>query len=727
MSSSLDFTLLPLVRHSGKDHIKMPGLYAAEPPRSAARGRSSDYLIIHLALDGNAPLSTRGMNKLLESLATAYYKTVGSSTAAMRAVAEGLNEYLLKRNLNAVSRGLQAIGMLTLGVMRHNRIYLLQSGPGQAYLIRADGVQQFYDPDAAGRGLGLSRATSFLYHQSKLSAGDVLLISPEPPLAWNTTTLRTFHGLPLGDLHRRLIRRAGSNLDAAMMLVQDGSGNMRLLRPQSNRGQDQTSRNESQPTRESVSQAGVAADVSGVKTSPPVEASLPAASNPPPVVSPAAKTSSLRKAWSTTIGPGLLALGRAVGKMFRQAAQTLGTLVQRMLPDEELLSLSRSTMAFIAVAVPLIVVTVASIVYFKRGREVIYDKYFSEAQYAMGQAQQYELAGQQRIAWGATLEYIDLAEEYRVTKESQGMRNQARMALDALNFIKRVDYQAADIDGLPRSVNITRIVPVQNTDLYLLDEVEGKVYRAVFTGDGLELDKAFQCEPMPGPLIVGKLVDIVPLPQGSSDGATIMGMDENGNLLRCIPGSDAPLGFSMGPPDSNWGVPQAAVMDRRVLYVMDAMTSSVWVYDGSDEYRELPDFFFGADVPSMQDVVDLTVGNGKLYLLYSDGRLTTSFTGGDAYKNPAIYHDSREGMEDGEKVEGATFSEILFTHSPVSSVYLLDPVEQAIYQFTPKLVYQQQYRSRVDLPKGQATAFAITPNERVFLAIGDSVYYASFP
>lgn len=741
MTTSLDFILLPLVRKAGKDRPKMPGLYATAPPRRTARGRASDYLILHLALEGNAPLSSSGHSKLLESLAEAYFKTGGSSTAAMRRVAEGLNEYLLKRNMNAASRGLQGIGMLTLAVIRYEHIYFLQSGAGQVYLIRSEGVQHFHDPDDAGRGLGLSRAPSFCYHQSPLSPGDVLLISSHPPLSWNTTTLRTFHGSPLGDLHRRLIRRAGSELDAAMMLVREGEGKLQLLRPQPLREEGQAPRKQKQAARESAPpdppKAAPRSESRPEEKAKPVRRESSQEKSLPQKVESVEEKASFGEIWKSKVAPVLLAVGGAIKHTGQRLTQMIGTLARRMLPDETMLSLPGSTMAFIAIAVPLIVVAVASVVYFQRGRGKYYEQYMTDARAAAEQAKQYEDPLQQRSAWHTVLDYIDAAAEYQATEKSELLRENARIALDTLDKVVRVSYQQANIEALSDKIEIKRIVSTRSGDVYLLDGQEGDVYRAVFTGEDYELDEAFQCGPMPGPLIVGELVDIAALSWPSFDGATLLGIDDAGNLLRCFPNGEKPLAFQLGAPKLGWSKLQAMATgapERDKLYVMQpehpmVEQRGVWMFDGSQEYREDPIFFFGDQVPSMQDVLDLTVADGRLYLLHADGHLTTSKINGEDYQDPAIYGDTRAGMEAGPTVERAAFSQLQYAPPPDPSVYFLDSDNLAIFQFSLQLAYQRQYRPQGISSEQPATAFAVSvaPDHKSFLAFGNQLYYALLP
>lgn len=747
MTSSLDLFLLPLWRQAGKDRPKLPGVYAADAPRRAARGRSGDRFFVYLTMEGNAPLSPKELDALLAQVAALYFKTTGSATAAMRAVAEKLNELLLKRNMNVASRGRQAIGVLALGVIRANHLYLLQSGASQAYLIFTDGAKQFYDPSATGRGLGLSRAPALYFHQAELHPGDVLLVSPSPPLTWNTTTLRNLHGLAAGDLYQRLVRRAAGDIEAAMLMVKAGKGELRLMSPRVNseprpKPVDESPPKETTPPRKTEAAArrpirGRAASASQhpeepLPSSVPVsKASGVSVAPTRPSVEPEARRPARKPAAARARkmgGETLKMLARAGATSLQQMLSALQTLFRRMLPDESMLSLPGSTMAFGAVAIPLIVVTVAAVVYFQKGRVRYYEDYLAQAQWAVGEAQQFEHASEQRIAWQAALDYLEQAESYRITDDSQTLRNYANVALDSLDMIDRLRFNPIIEGGLPAGVDIRRIVATRENELYLLDSVSGSVFRAVATGNSYQLDPNFTCGPVPGPLIIGPLMDIEALPTGYPNGAALIAMDGNGNLVQCIPGSENQLSYSMLPPSSNWGTPIAFATDAGDLYILDSLTSSVWVYDGAMEYRDLPHFFFGDQVPpSMQDVIDLTVSDGHLYLLYSDGHLVTSAYAEDSITNPQIFTDTREGYEDAAVFSGADFDEIQFAPPPDPSIYLLDGDAHAIYHFTVQMVYKRQYRPLGILFDEPASAFTIGPKHQAFMAVGNQVYSALLP
>ncbi|RME08865.1 MAG: hypothetical protein D6803_00120 [Anaerolineae bacterium] len=726
MTDSLDQVLLPIVRRGGKEVPRLPGVHVAMPPRRAARGRSRDRLFVYLKLEGNAPLSPTEMERLTAQLAAEYYRTAGSATSAMRAVAEGLNELLLHRNLSAVNRGRQAIGVLVMGVVRGERLFLLQCGSAQSYLINAEGVKQFHEP-GAGRGLGVGRAARLQFYQTPLKPGDTLLMSPNPPLTWNTTTLRNLRRLVLKELYARLLRRTSGDIEAVALQVTRGKGRIRLVGP--------ASASEARPSRPAAQPqptppppqkpATPVAEANGVAVAPlkppppPPSQGKPATETQSP--SPPAAKSPPRE---SRVRAGWRALRTFAGSMWR----AFGTLLARLMPEESALNLPPSTLMFIAVAVPLIVVAVSMAVYLQRGEGALYEVYVERARQAGDQAETFEHAAEQRIGWQAVLEYVDLAEEIKVTEETQRLRALATQQLDNLDKVVRIEVQRAFAAGeLPAGTRISRLAISQENDLYMLDATTGQVYRAVFTGKGYERDEAFYCGKVQTPLIVSDLVDIAPLPPGHPAGATLIGLDGDGNLVECIPGRSDQLIIQPPAPDSNWGTPRAIALDGGDLYVLDTLTNSVWVYSSASNYSELPEFFFGNDVPDMQNVVDITATNGTLYLLNQDSSMIIARYQSDVVDEPAIYQDSRPDLPDGPTLSYATFRQLQYSPPPDPSIYLLDGEQQAVYHLSLQLVYQRQYRPVLPLPEGEVTAFAIGPDRRVFLATGDQVYFGFLP
>ncbi len=796
MSNSLDLNILPMVRQSGQDKAEMPGLFAVTPPRRAARGRASDSLVLYLEMAGNAPLIPEQINQLLARLTQTYYKTPGSVTAAMRTVAETLNQYLLDRNLRISSSGRQGIGLLIQVVLRNDVIYMAQSGPVHAYVIAAQETQHMHNAQGAGRGLGLSRTTPIRYFQAKMAPSDFLLITVEPPPGWTENTLRPPSRVGLEGMRRKLLDHAARELKAVLIQAQSGSGKLRLLRrkaglpdmAQPTAAQPIAAQPEAEPRverevveeiptgevsvaalEEAAAQAQVEAlpseeapqapDVSEERQAAqpekveivastglrragwgrPARTSTPAAS--PPVTGQGA--ASPRKASpprqprpelsAAPLKAVLSTFGRALSSVFGPVGRGLGSILKNVLPDESLLNLSPSAMIFFAVAVPVVMGVIGARVYVQRGRAAQHQVYYEQALQAAEQAVFLSDPAELRSAWEVVVNNLDQAEAYAVTEESQALRAEARTTLDELDFVERLDYQPAIIGlsaGLGESVMVTRMVATDG-DLYMLDSSQGVVKRAILTGSGYQIDPTFNCGPSYGTTIVGPLIDIVALPRGSTMNATILGMDANGVLLYCVPGGGAPLSAQMAPPNINFGSPKALTLDTGDLYVLDPQTNAVWIYRRM-EFAQQPRLFFGDQIPPMQDVIDLAVNLDDLYLLHADGHMTMCtysvfVEAPTRCEDPILFTDPRPGRMDGPVLPDSLFSQMYFSPPPDPSIYMLDPGNQAIFHFSLRMAFQRQLRALEDLPEGPATAFAVSPNRTVFIAVGNEVFYAALP
>jgi hypothetical protein len=602
----------------------------------------------------------------------------------------------------------------------------------------------------------MGRATPIQYHQAEVSAGDLFLISPNPPVAWNQALLQSLYGKPLEQVHLQLLQHAGEDVEAALVDIRTGDGQLLTLRPELKTGEDEISAPPvvppEAPTETSLQTPTTQSEIS-TGSPPPTDAaspqldapkSKPAVQQPSVVIAPTKDATPesqdgdpnpqpLKRKRKPFIGPALLTFSRAVGTTLRQFFLTLGTMVRRMLPDEKILDLPPSVMLFGAVAIPLIVVAIAGVVYAREGRGRMYQEQLVQAQSIAEQALPLQDPLEVRNAWDQVLFYLDEAAQYGDTQEARDLRAYAYSVLDNLDIVERLDYQAGIVNGLPRDVTVAKIVVNADNELYLLNGENGYVLRATYTDQGYELDPVFNCGPVPGPLQVGALIDIEALPRGQEDGATLLGMDANGNLLRCIPGEEnAPSAMQMAPPDVNWGEPRTFALDGGNIYVLDPQTNSVWIYWAIDGYAELPTYFFGNQVPPLHSVLDMTVSDGNLYLLHEDGHMTVCdynsyIDAPTRCTDPAEYIDLRAGYPSGPQMQGTQFSQLQFAPPPDPSIYLFDPQDEAIYHLSMRLAYQRQYRPAEPLLAEEVTAFAVGRDRRAFIATENQVYFAVMP
>jgi hypothetical protein len=752
MASSLDLLILPLARTGGQEQASVPGLHVAAPPKRPARFRNRDRLALHLVLTGTAPLSPEQVNALVENLAKTFYSTPGTVTTAQRAIAEALNQYLLDRNLRNASTGQQVTGHLTQIVFREDRLSIAQSGISHAYLLTESGFDHVHDPALAGNGLGMNRTTPIHFTQINLKANDAAVIAVDPPLVWTKETLMSPRGQGPESLRRRLLSAADGELNAFLVQAQPGSGQLRLLRPVKVAVPPTASARP--PAIEAAPETSMRPHAAGT----PITAEImPGAESTADDYAPALERKAagmeqvsgaarqdrrpqspagVRRQADRTAAPPVITswfgkAGMTTRNTTRRVLLGIGEVARRILPDSSLFTIPSSTMALMAIGVPLVVVTIAALVFFQRGRKEQFDLYFVQAQAAAAEAGAKTDPRELRQAWGTTLAHLEQAESFLVTEESRQLREQAQVVLDRLDVIERLDYKPAIVGGLPEKASIIRLVAVED-DLFLLNSTDGIVLHALFTSEGYRLDPTFQCGPGPvGGFIVGSLIDIAPAPEEDALNASLLGIDASGNLLKCFVG-ESPVATPLQPPDISWGAPRAITVDGNNLVVLDPQTSAAWMYQEMN-LNEAPRQFFDEQIPRIQDAIDLAAFQGDLYMLHSDGHLTTCSFGAVSAsptrcQEQAVFTDPRAGRQSGPLLEDATFSEIKLSPPPEPAVYLLDPNTKSIYQFSVRLTYDRQFRPRNPLAEAPVTAFAVEKSNRIaFLAVEDQVFYAAMP
>ncbi len=760
---------------------ELPGVWVSTPPKKTSRGREGDLLILFLSLARKTALQNEELNDLLERSAQAYYKSSGSLTAAMRAAAETCNAQLMERNLkSARDEGGQAIGRLNLAVLRGNDLFLAVAGPSHAFVLGSAAFQDCFDPQAS-RGLGANSAAALRYFQATIQAGDVLVLSPEPPESWSEEALAGSPALTLEHLRRRLLNGIGPNLQAVVFKFQAGSGTVHALRhrsaapstmayapvePTVAAGAQPAAAAPAQPAAAPVSQPieyGAAAPTPAPAPLRPAPAKTPVAAVQPvapeeeePAAAPqpndtaaaleAARLARLRrserkqkvaavwagwKGFNERLGRGWHGL---LTRLAPQRAASGGGAAAEPAPRT---AVSPLLLVFITIAVPLVVVAIAMTVYLQSGRSQQRETYYEQATRFANQALTQTDPQQQRGTWSQVLQWLDKAEEYGATAESRALRKRAQQGVDAVDTIVRVDFKPVSRVSLPATFQISRLV-ANGDDLYLLDSSNGSVRRLFFTAQGYELDTKFNCGPgINNSVIVGALVAIAPMPPVNPRNATLAAMDAGGNLLYCIPGKDPDV-RTLAPPNVGWGKISHIIIIQETLYVFDALGNAVWRYEGKDLiYKDRPALFSEKFNLSMGNVVDMAMYEDYVYFLRNTGqviRCTLSKVKEIPTRcdDPAKFSDTRAGRErNPQSMPETRFAQLLAINAPDPSLYILDAQNAAIYRFSVVLNFQDQLRpsgtTDITLPRSEPSAFTITPRRLAFLAYTNQVFMAQMP
>ena len=789
--TNLDLTLLPLYRLNRQELQTLPGLLATTPPRKTARGREQDRLIVYLVLTGNATLSTAEYLQLTSQAANTFFQTSGALTTALRTAAETINHSLLNRNLGSTGRGQYAVGWLVLAVLRGAQCTLLQSGPTHIYALNGEAITHTHDPALSGKGLGLSQASPTYFTQTELQPVDRLIFAGKLSPKMETALGHVGHD-SIEATRRKLLSLSQDDINAVIIRAKEGTGELIVMRPAPSTSSapkaataagtpstlpmeteslppsgesDFTPQAESLETElppefapEEIQEIEFTPSAYGIPPQsedgglPEIEQILPEFPASIPRVASQdqdeSDASSLREMdepildepkeprqpseATRQVARGLVGGIRASRRMGDAFTRNLAKFLPSLLPGSEGNTTSSSfIMIFIAVVIPLLVVTAGVAVYLRFGRSYQYDNLYLQAEAARTQAVSATDPARQRDGWQAVLFYLDKAEVYRTTPESESMRSEAQSNLDQLLGIQRLNFFPAFAGGV--NAQISRLA-ANETDLYMLDAERGRVLHASQVGRTFEMDTAFRCEGGEyGEYRVGPIVDILILPRLNSMNAAVLGIDAGGNLLYCSPGQVGQA-IPLAVPDTNWGRVTGFTYDGGNLYVLDAPSRAIWVYTGQNaSFIDRPYFFFGGQIPEIEDSIDLVVNGDDLYLLHADGHMSTcSYSRLDTVptrcEDPAPLGNTIPAYQDIDLFGSAHITQMMLTPPPDSTLVLLDADNRSVMRVSPRTLELQNqiYPSPgASLQPGPAGAMTINPNRVLFLSIDDQVYFAT--
>ncbi len=400
-------------------------------------------------------------------------------------------------------------------------------------------------------------------------------------------------------------------------------------------------------------------------------------------------------------------------------------------------ALSLRTSLMIVIAVPLLVVGIAVGVYLTRGRVQQHQYYLTQAETAIASAQAVSDPVQAREALALAIQFLDQAESFRSTNETNELRINTQHALDVFDGALRLSYHPAILGTLSESINITRIISY-GMDLYMLDATGGRVIHAIRSSQGYQIDTSFLCEA--GNYSGGTvdlLVDATALPINNPYLAHILAADANGSVIYCGPGLE-PVVQTLPRGVEAIGAVTRIASEGNFLYVLDPTAEAVRVYRSTNgQFLDEPIVFFGRaeveQIPPLRQMVDIAVNGAELYLLRSDGMLSHCLATGLSddpvhCENPVEYIDGRPGKEDQPvTMPDSRFAAVLYTAPPDPTVDILDAENADIFRFSLRFRLYQRMRSDIgnyEVSSPAATAFTIGVDRIAFIAFGHQVFWA---
>jgi nitrogen fixation-related uncharacterized protein len=183
-----------------------------------------------------------------------------------------------------------------------------------------------------------------------------------------------------------------------------------------------------------------------------------------------------------------------IQKLWSGFLMSMSSFFRKIAPEEFLPALPPTVLAVIAIVIPIIVVAIATLIYFRSGKTSQYELYYQQAEQLARQASAQINASASRQEWTDVLDNLNLAGKYGDSSQGQALRTQAQTALDELDGIIRLDFDNAFSGGLAASVQVSRMA-ASNTELFILDAKTGSIFRFFSASQGYELDEDFECGP----------------------------------------------------------------------------------------------------------------------------------------------------------------------------------------------------------------------------------------
>jgi hypothetical protein len=638
------------------------------------------------------------LDQLTEIGSNAYFRTQGSVTAGLKQSITSINEALV--SLGQAENPITA--HLIAGVLRGSHLYLIQSGTGIALIIKPGEVNKVISSEQDSRPLGITLGPEYTLQQIEIQADDLLVISSAAPPVWSDPTLSGLYGLALEQAIERLQAASGRDLTGLIAkFVVTGS----LV--------DKT-----------------------VTAEPPAKRAGRTQPLPRPrkrQAKPIAREA--EPARSTFAGDLVRSAINTANKVVYFLAQRLASMAPGFVEAPKPNTYPPALLALTAAIIPLFVVTVASLMYFRRGRQELFENNMAQAQAAVVFAQLKTEPAEARLDWGQASEWLALAETYRQDQSTAALRQTIQQALDDLDLIERIEFAPAVSGGFGTQAVIKGIAATA-TDLYVLDVENQVIWHAWATGRGFDIDRVFEClngaESIPGFSNAQHLV--IQQEPGALGTEGVVAIDEQGALLYCAPGR-APLTGILTPPDTGWGTIRSIDVFKDYLYVLDPEANSVWIYDAAEGlFTGAPSLFFAEEVISLAQAIDIALAQDELVILYSDGRIDRCRRLVENTPDQSIrirvecdadphFQDDRPGYQALNHIPGVLPTAIEYSPPPEPSLYFLDILSNSVFHYSMRLVYQGQFRPSEPF-EDQVTAITIGPPNDLYIAAGDQIYFA---
>jgi hypothetical protein len=713
---------------AGARQERVMNVAAVKPSHGILRKRKKESLHIVLEMTGDPSDRERIYHDLIRIIGEEYFHAPGSITAKLRQAITAANSFLLQENLKSLPHE-QCAGGVTCTVLREGNVYIAQAGPtaacvsykGKLTCYPESPVTELTAEEATP--LGFKKGIPIRYYRSKVSIGDVILLM-SGSLAQQASLTQIAQAVVGKDIDPALasLEELAGEGDASAMLIRVAPVEEK---PRAER-QVAVRRSVRPKVREAPKEQPAKPSVKETPTEQPARPSVketPKERLPPP------DKDSLERRVSSLLTNALRGAGDFLKRLLPERVISPAEVKRAPAPRERVTRPRqrrqpsegrRDLWMGVAIAIPVIVVVLVTVVYWRKAiaRQARFDELVAQAQQRM------ELVGQvdEATARGYLLEALDsLAEAEELAPgnpQVNDLREQTDYVLKKIDKVTVLDWTATLWEyGEPGS-DPSRVI-VEGIDVYVLDKALDRAYKHLLD-DTMRVLQELDVEPVllrkgdqRDPTVVGELVDMAWADaEGGRLGSNLLVLESGGSLLEYDPEE----GISVLPVGGRdrWIQPQIAGTYEGDFYLLDSGLNQILRYE--PDYGDVPEGYF--PTPGEVDLagaVDMAVAE-EIYVLYADGHILKFDDGQPVPFEMTGLHDPLQNPT------------ALFASEKAESLYIADAGNKRIVQLTKEGNFLRQFKAG----EGEAfdqlkSLFALEKYNLLYFVGGNRLYVTNIP
>jgi hypothetical protein len=658
-----------------------------------------------------------------------YFRTSGSVTSGLREAMMGVNSHLMTHNATAGERYLVNLSVM---VLRGRELFVARVGGVVTLILSADTLttapDDLHDEFAVnGLPLGYSPAPDIRYARYESLPGQVLVQGDS--------------GLAYLDSDRLKLILQGEDNAAILTGLKTIAGSFTQAMIIEFRYTDAESTPPPTPPLSSPTPAPsimtppvappsnpvintFTSEVPAPVVTPPVESVTPVApvevesTTVPPVPE---SSEPIAPAEST---PPRKGLAGAISWILRGISRLLTTLLDKLLPENAPSSPTQVPITAIimtAILIPVIVMAVMVGLQLTMQDVTQFEQLVSQIQVQANEAASAPKTDPERIRtlWIAVLQRVEEAELQRANDPTLvKIRGQAQTALDEYGRVTR--KTPIPLRTFPNNPQLNAILMQGGTDLYTLDLANGAVYR-----DTLRQPDQISTQRGQVPIIqsgqaasgytVRDLIDILWVDEGGiRTSHALVGLARGGYLVTYSP-AFPPANAQALPGSERWKKPVAMRVWQERLYILDPGANQIWRYvPAGTTYPNPPQVYFETEYNrNLSNAVDFAIDErGAVYVLFANGTMKKYIAGAEQSFN-------LNGIPEGGLRSANAMH--LDSRSALPTLYVIDPIDQAVFEFTLAGTFQNRFRS-ADPTLFKKLSAIYSEGSRVYVTDGNVLY-----